>query len=156
MDPKDKQFYAKWDKARSRGLMWYIVPRAILIGVGIAVVKSFLDFGLFWILAKNGLEDADFRAAVATFINNVAWIDALISFLAFSVLFALICWKKWGKNEARFEALVKQTTRGDLPKSNTTATPRGSKEKFPDFEWERGPAKPLENLKTQDKSKKNK
>ena len=137
MNPKDRKFYEKWDRTRSRGIGWYIAPRAVVGGVILAILKLVLDTLLFWMATSGSLTEDEVQSAMASYVTSGAWINALISFVAFGLILAFVSAKLWSRNEKRYTELMRSTPREELPRNYTAAAPRGSKEKFPDYDWER-------------------
>lgn len=130
MNPKDKKFYAKWNRIRSKGLPRYLAWRGMLWGAGLAIFKSIVNLLQVAMMSET---EADF---VAYLIGGV-WLNMLISFVVLTLLSGWAAWIFWNRNEKRFNTLVQVTNAQDVPKDYSVIPPRGVKECFPDYEWER-------------------
>ena len=130
MNPKDKKFYEKWNRIRSKGMFRYMTWRALLWGMVLAVFKSAVNIFQVAMLSET-------EAEFAQYMMGGVWMNMLISFVVLKLFAAWGLWIVWTRHEKRFMTLVQVTNAKDIPKDYSVASPRGVKEKFPDYDWER-------------------
>ena len=74
------------------------------------------------------------EAEFAQYMMGGVWMNMLISFVVLTLFAAWGLWIVWTRHEKRFMTLVQVTNAKDIPKDYSVASPRGVKEKFPDYD----------------------
>ena len=130
MNEKDKKFYVKWRRKRAKGVFKYIAWRAIVWGVVLAIFK--VTVNLMQVAMASGTQE-EFMQYLLTGV----WMNMLISFVGLTLLSTWGLWIYWDGREKRFMTLSRTMKDKDIPADYSIPSPRGVKEKFPDYDWER-------------------
>ena len=77
------------------------------------------------------------KAMVALYLGIALVLDLLVSFVLFTLIACWAVWTIWKVKENRFNELLAMTNNQEIPRDYSVPSPRGVKEKFPDFDWER-------------------
>ena len=137
MTDKDRKFYEKWNRTRSRGMAKFLAWRGLFLGLALAFLKTALDVLRILGTAQTQEEAAEvFRAIIEGYILTIG-VEMLVSFVVLTLLSVWGFWIVWQKREKRFQELAQITDAKDIPKDYSIPEARGVKEKFPDYDWER-------------------
>ena len=134
MNEKDKKFFEKWNRIRSKGLVRYLALRALPAGFVLSMIRTIITL-LQIVVSTDNMDQA--KEMLATYILVGLWLDLLVSFVLFTLIACWAVWTIWKVKENRFNELLAMTDNQDIPRDYSVPSPRGVKEKFPDFDWER-------------------
>lgn len=134
MNEKDKKFFEKWNRIRSKGLVRYLAFRALPAGFVLSMIRTIITL-LQIVVSTDNMDQA--KEMLATYILVGLWLDLLVSFVLFTLIACWAVWTIWKVKENRFNELLAMTNNQEIPRDYSVPSPRGVKEKFPDFDWER-------------------